>query len=881
MKQILFTGLTMLGMAVASLSVYADAPASRLLNEDFDYAVGSELYNQNNNSGSSWVKYGTDTSSPIKVMSGSLTYTGYSEGIGNSVELGTANRGQDLYKGVEAGKEIKSGSVYASLLINVTEAPVRNQAYFFDFVAQTKNGMSDGKSGSEYGKLYVFGNPDDNDQDKCDGTYKLGISRMKDSNSAKRADMDLNFGTTYLVVVKYTFVDGDNNDVVELFINPVTDGTEPAATLTYEGVDGDCSANSGILGVELRQGTTSKNNGPKVQVDAVRMSTSWAGIFDANAKDPDVPTDPEVKDASLTVTPAQISLTNPFAGYTYPIAGMKIEKVVKVKAAGLTGDITITCEDGITATPATIAKDAAGLADGIDVKLTIVPDKTEYGFTYDRNVVFSSSGVQSTTVKVTSPMVLGCSSVPDCKAVVDAQYMLISDKYPLEMSVSGNVIVTYIDHKDGYDLVYVQDDTAGLCLNTSMLTNGDSGLAVGDEISNFTCKFEDTDNGITAVMLPMAKLYDRTATGKTPVPTLVNFDNFDSKYNHYKVIRINNAEFTATGNFEAVNYDVTCDGKAAKVQPFAGTDLIGSPIIAKADVTGISLSNSGVVVAPRKKGDVVAAGETPDQPASVDVTTEVLFDFEELGAVKINESTPLVKFVVKAANLRADAPVSLIGGKTEYFTVTPAVIPAGTSETEVVVSMNAKEIGNYSTEMRINFSETNPDFNFSHELLNCMAYDPQNPPTLTLEPGELLIYAEPSTKESKEVSLIVENAIDTIYVTTTEEEKPYIYLSAETFSPTVHKHVMIVTFDARQIGDRERDFTFSTLMGNHVTLKVKGTTTVQPDPGSVEGISGDANGLYTIYNIQGMRVAAGVDAEAVRNLPAGMYIVNGKKLVKK
>lgn len=45
--------------------------------------------------------------------------------------------------------------------------------------------------------------------------------------------------------------------------------------------------------------------------------------------------------------------------------------------------------------------------------------------------------------------------------------------------------------------------------------------------------------------------------------------------------------------------------------------------------------------------------------------------------------------------------------------------------------------------------------------------------------------------------------------------------------------------------------------------------------------SSDANALVNVYNIQGMLVKKGVvNAEALEGLPAGLYIVNGKKIVK-
>ena len=39
------------------------------------------------------------------------------------------------------------------------------------------------------------------------------------------------------------------------------------------------------------------------------------------------------------------------------------------------------------------------------------------------------------------------------------------------------------------------------------------------------------------------------------------------------------------------------------------------------------------------------------------------------------------------------------------------------------------------------------------------------------------------------------------------------------------------------------------------------------------------NGLYNVYNYQGIRVLNNADKDAVKALPAGFYIINGKKVV--
>ena len=208
----------------AQTAVAADVPATRLFTETFNsYTAGNELYD-----GKTWLQYASNTADPIKVTAKSLEYEGYSTTTGNCVTLSNTATGQDLFCKVPTGKEVKTGSFYASFLLNVSEAPTTKQAYFICFITQTKAGISDKKSSSEFAKLFACGDEADNTK------YQLGITRATAVTNVVKADTKLSYGTTYLVVLKYTFVDGDNpNDTVELFINPTVGSTEPAASAKY------------------------------------------------------------------------------------------------------------------------------------------------------------------------------------------------------------------------------------------------------------------------------------------------------------------------------------------------------------------------------------------------------------------------------------------------------------------------------------------------------------------------------------------------------------------------------------------------------------------------------------------------------------------------
>lgn len=68
------------------------------------------------------------------------------------------------------------------------------------------------------------------------------------------------------------------------------------------------------------------------------------------------------------------------------------------------------------------------------------------------------------------------------------------------------------------------------------------------------------------------------------------------------------------------------------------------------------------------------------------------------------------------------------------------------------------------------------------------------------------------------------------------------------------------------------------LDGCQMSEEIKVNYTVDPNASGINGIKADANGKYTVYNLAGIVVMRDADAADLRNLPNGLYIVNGKKV---
>lgn len=187
--------------------------------ENFDYPTG-DLYGQGG-----WGKYGSNPNEPIQVVEQTLDYSGYPGGVkGKSVKLGPASAGEDLLVRFDPSEEgIKSGTIYYSALINVSEVPT-GPTFVMTLLARTANTViTDGKTGTELGKLYVDNGEDENH-------YKLGVERG--STKAVYSDKNFNLGETYLIVVKYEIgAAGERQDGVTLYVNP-TSYTEDPLRLT-------------------------------------------------------------------------------------------------------------------------------------------------------------------------------------------------------------------------------------------------------------------------------------------------------------------------------------------------------------------------------------------------------------------------------------------------------------------------------------------------------------------------------------------------------------------------------------------------------------------------------------------------------------------------
>jgi hypothetical protein len=244
MKKLL--GVVLALGACMGLSMEASS-APLLIEENFSYASGTLL------TANGWTSHSGNTNF-IPVTESGLTYPDYpSSGIGNAASLLTT--GEDVNRTFTPQT---SGSVYYAFLVNVSTAQATGD-YFTHFGTNAWSTIFPGR---------VFCR-------SASGGVNFGVSRAGTGASVIWSSNVYALNATHLVVLKYTFVAGPANDLVDLFVNPASCPDEPLPTVSAE-VETPGEPVNGIGGVGLRQGTATQ--APTLWIDGLRVGTVWADV---------------------------------------------------------------------------------------------------------------------------------------------------------------------------------------------------------------------------------------------------------------------------------------------------------------------------------------------------------------------------------------------------------------------------------------------------------------------------------------------------------------------------------------------------------------------------------------------------------------------------
>jgi len=240
--------ILLLIVAFVSFAIVEKASGQILMTENFDYPAGDSL------GAHGWVSFSGGATNVLSVATPGLTYSGYPlSGIGNSALV--QRTGQDAYKQF-SGTGDSTGNVYVSFMLRVDSTAATGD-YFFAL-------LPDNSTSNYTGRFYAK---------DTTGGFRLGLA--KSTNPIVYAAPVYSYGTTYLVVIKYTFVDGASNDEVSLFVfSGAVPGTEPSPLVgPVTQAIGDAP---NIRRVALRQGTAS--NAPVLLIDGIRVFKTWGNL---------------------------------------------------------------------------------------------------------------------------------------------------------------------------------------------------------------------------------------------------------------------------------------------------------------------------------------------------------------------------------------------------------------------------------------------------------------------------------------------------------------------------------------------------------------------------------------------------------------------------
>lgn len=259
-----------------------------------DFNAAPLPYNLTATSGSSWTTH-SGTTNFIQATVPGLSYAGLTT-AGGSATLTTT--GEDVHRSFSA---VANGAVYASFLVNVASAQAAGD-YFFHF-----GGPAIGTTFNA--RIYL----------QSTGTgFRLGLTKANETD-VRYTTATYNLNTTYLVVVKYSFVAGDANDQVSLFVEPALGAAEPTATVTTSSTTTDLNS---IGTVALRQGTAA--NAPGLRLDYLRVGNSWAAVTARTAIS-----------GFISATPNSLTLNPTFQG-------VRTEwRSLTVTSANVTGPLTV------------------------------------------------------------------------------------------------------------------------------------------------------------------------------------------------------------------------------------------------------------------------------------------------------------------------------------------------------------------------------------------------------------------------------------------------------------------------------------------------------------------------------------------------------------
>jgi len=268
------------------LGLVAQSASAQLLQEDFNYTLGTLLKSDN----AGWLAHsGSGTKSPY-IIDSNLTLSGVATYPSSGKALRMRNTGEDLnYKFTtdSIDQNVGSGVLYASMLVKFDSVPYYaggfSGDYFFHF---GDHGLQSGgawtaamSTADFWGHLCV------RKAMTADSAITFGVTKgaLIAGTLPAFTDSIYYLGQTYLLVEKYDFAGGDTSaSNVSLYVfkagdDWTTEPGSPQAGPTYAAAPQFTTLLSGaqeLSFIALRQG--SSFNGTAFTIDGIRVSQNWS-----------------------------------------------------------------------------------------------------------------------------------------------------------------------------------------------------------------------------------------------------------------------------------------------------------------------------------------------------------------------------------------------------------------------------------------------------------------------------------------------------------------------------------------------------------------------------------------------------------------------------
>lgn len=544
-----------------------DTTQAQLLRENFNF-TGALTSN-------GWNQTGNINGNPIQAASSGLTYTGFGgSGVGNAAYLTTT--GQDVNK--ELKTLVNSGSLYAAFLINVSAAQTAGD-YFYHF------GVTPSNTSSFFGRVFVKNN-DAN-------TILVGLSIA--STTASYSNVSLAKNQTHLVIVKYTFIAGSNNDRVDLYVNPSDLATEPNTPfLSVTATTSEASTTSGLGTAALRQGASS--SAPTLAVDGIRVATTWSNAITPSATVESNPT--SVSGLTYTVGngPSQVS--------SAVLNGFDLTNETGIITATAPSNFEVSSDNTTFGSTANFNYSAGTFTDNLYVRMVAGLNSGSY----NGNISLSGGGVSSTIA------VSGYLSLPNSGPCSGSITPITNAR-----SLVDNTIVTSegrvtASTQFGGRLMFIQDNTGGIALFSNNSPNIGTNFNIGDlvqvrgKMATFQGKREieitgsDSDNCLTK----------KDNTNITPVPVAITASSADLAANEGRLVSIAGSTVTSCLDvfYGSTNYTFSQGSNNSELRVDQNTNLSGyQKPSGTFTLTGIiDRFNSLLQILPRSVADVPGAG---------------------------------------------------------------------------------------------------------------------------------------------------------------------------------------------------------------------------------------------------------------------------------